>query len=173
MANKNPNQLPVASTLQDNDIIIVQQVTTNKATLSQLKTYIPAGPTGATGNTGPAGPGLPTGGTAGQMIDKIDAINYNTQWIDRVSQRTGTALSFDNTAVYGTTGTPETGNITGVLTAALFGSTVLVIHDNGSAPTFDGKFHQLSTSGSYVTGVINYIYCLFIDATHILYTICQ
>jgi hypothetical protein len=40
----------------------------------------PAGPQGATGATGPAGPGVPTGGTAGQVLSKIDATNYNTQW---------------------------------------------------------------------------------------------
>lgn len=41
MADKNPNQLPSASTLQDTDTIIVQQGTTNKATLLQLKSYMP------------------------------------------------------------------------------------------------------------------------------------
>lgn len=40
----------------------------------------PTGATGATGATGPAGPGVPTGGTAGQVLSKIDATNYNTQW---------------------------------------------------------------------------------------------
>ena len=43
----------------------------------------PTGSTGATGATGPqgaAGQGVPTGGTAGQVLSKIDATNYNTQW---------------------------------------------------------------------------------------------
>lgn len=30
----------------------------------------------------PAGSGLPIGGTAGQILAKIDATNYNTEWID-------------------------------------------------------------------------------------------
>lgn len=40
----------------------------------------PTGPTGATGAQGPPGQGVPTGGTAGQVLSKIDATNYNTQW---------------------------------------------------------------------------------------------
>jgi len=34
-----------------------------------------------TGSTGPAGPGVPVGGTANQILSKIDATNYNTQWV--------------------------------------------------------------------------------------------
>jgi hypothetical protein len=33
------------------------------------------------GATGPAGPGVPVGGLAGQILSKIDATNYNTQWV--------------------------------------------------------------------------------------------
>ncbi len=39
------------------------------------------GPTGATGATGATGQGVPTGGTTGQVLAKIDATNYNTQWV--------------------------------------------------------------------------------------------
>ena len=39
------------------------------------------GPAGPTGPTGATGPGVPTGGTAGQVLSKIDATNYNTQWV--------------------------------------------------------------------------------------------
>lgn len=54
----------------------------------------PAGATGPTGDTGPTGPsgadgvdgtdgvGVVAGGTAGQILSKIDATDYNTQWID-------------------------------------------------------------------------------------------
>jgi collagen type VII alpha len=49
----------------------------------------PTGPTGAastvpgpTGPTGATGDGVASGGTAGQILSKIDATNYNTQWID-------------------------------------------------------------------------------------------
>ena len=42
----------------------------------------PTGPTGAVGPTGPTGAGVASGGTAGQVLSKIDATDYNTQWID-------------------------------------------------------------------------------------------
>jgi hypothetical protein len=42
----------------------------------------PAGPAGPPGADGAPGPGVATGGTAGQVLSKIDATNYNTQWID-------------------------------------------------------------------------------------------
>jgi len=43
----------------------------------------PAGPTGATGPSGPTGatgPGVAAGGAAGQVLTKINATDYNTQW---------------------------------------------------------------------------------------------
>jgi len=48
----------------------------------------PTGPVGAPGVPGPAGPvgiGVPTGGTAGQVLSKVDAANYNTQWVSTTS----------------------------------------------------------------------------------------
>ena len=37
---------------------------------------------GISGATGLTGQGVPTGGTAGQHLAKIDATNYNTQWVN-------------------------------------------------------------------------------------------
>lgn len=87
--------------------------------------------------------------------------------------KTGTALSFVSDAIYGSTATPETGNITGVTTNAKPGAVILLIHNNGSTPTFDVKFKKLSGSGDYVTGQINYIMCMYLDSTHIIYSINQ
>lgn len=39
------------------------------------------GPQGPQGNSGPTGPGVAAGGTAGQVLSKIDAADYNTQWV--------------------------------------------------------------------------------------------
>lgn len=39
------------------------------------------GADGATGSTGPAGPGVPVGGTTDQVLAKINATDYNTQWV--------------------------------------------------------------------------------------------
>jgi hypothetical protein len=41
-----------------------------------------AGANGATGATGATGPGVVAGGAAGQVLSKIDATDYNTQWIN-------------------------------------------------------------------------------------------
>src|SRR5215831_15274789 len=39
------------------------------------------GPAGAPGTPGQNGAGVPTGGAGGQVLSKIDATNYNTQWV--------------------------------------------------------------------------------------------
>jgi hypothetical protein len=86
---------------------------------------------------------------------------------------TGTALTFLTDRVYGSEASPATGNITANITGAKLGVTNLIIHNAGSEPTFDSKFHKLSGSGDYVLGVKNYIYCQYLSATRIVYTISQ
>jgi hypothetical protein len=87
---------------------------------------------------------------------------------------TGVTITFVTDRVYGTTSTPETGNISGDTTGALLGVTNLVIHNHTTtAPTFDSKFKKLSGSGSYVVNTPNYIYCQYINSTTILYSINQ
>lgn len=86
---------------------------------------------------------------------------------------TGTALTFLTDRVYGSEATPETGNITADVTGAKLGVTNLIIHNAGTAPTFDSKFYKLSGSGTYTLGVKNYIYCQYVSATRILYSINQ
>jgi len=41
------------------------------------------GATGPTGATGATGAGVAMGGTAGQVLSKVDATDYNTQWVDQ------------------------------------------------------------------------------------------
>ena len=43
------------------------------------------GNTGDQGPAGPAGQGVPVGGTANQVLAKIDATDYNTQWVNDTS----------------------------------------------------------------------------------------
>jgi hypothetical protein len=38
------------------------------------------GPQGVAGAQGPAGPGVPAGGATGQVLSKVSAADYNTQW---------------------------------------------------------------------------------------------
>ena len=86
---------------------------------------------------------------------------------------TGVNISFSTDTVYGTLATPETGNITADVTNAKLGVTNIIIHNSGTAPTFGSQFKKLSGSGSYVVGVVNYIYCTFISSTEIIYSINQ
>jgi len=61
----------------------------------------PQGTTGATGSQGPAGSqgppgqGVPAGGSAGQLLAKIDATNYNTQWVAPSGASSPPALAAD------------------------------------------------------------------------------
>ena len=41
----------------------------------------PQGPAGPAGPAGSPGVGVPAGGTAGQYLQKIDGVNYNTDWV--------------------------------------------------------------------------------------------
>lgn len=87
-----------------------------------------------------------------------------------------TALFFSAEAVYGTVGVPETGNITADFSEGnqgRLGVRAIVIHNNGSEPTFSSEYKKLSTSGDYVTGQINYITCTYISDTEIIYSIAQ
>lgn len=86
---------------------------------------------------------------------------------------TSAALTFATDNIQGTIASPLTGNITGSTTGAVIGKVVHVVHNSGTAPTFDSKFKKLSGSGSYVTGAINHIYCEYMGTTEILYTIQQ
>lgn len=90
-----------------------------------------------------------------------------------VSVTSGTVIRFTTDLIYGTTSAPETGNITSDTTGAQSGVTGIIIHNSGTAPTFSAAFKKLSGSGSYVTGTLNYIYCTYIDSTHIIYSINQ
>lgn len=66
------------------------------------------GPTGATGATGPAGQGVPTGGTANQILAKIDATNYNTQWVTPAAAGSSGIARSISTITTGTTAAAAT-----------------------------------------------------------------
>jgi Collagen triple helix repeat (20 copies) len=112
----------------------------------------PIGLTGATGATGPQGTagtngtngtngvGVPTGGTAGQVLAKVNATDYNTQWVtpsgaDNLGNHTATqSLNMNSNAITNAT------NITATGTATLGGN---------SYPTTTGTNGQvLTTNGA-------------------------
>ena len=86
---------------------------------------------------------------------------------------TGTNISFTNDRIYGSLSSPETGNITANTTNGKLGVTNIIIHNSATAPTFGSGFKKLSGSGNYTTGVVNYIYCTYINDTEIIYSINQ
>ena len=57
-----------------------------------------SGVKGNTGDQGPAGVGIPTGGTANQVLAKIDATDYNTQWVNDTSSPSQGAQNVFNVA---------------------------------------------------------------------------
>ena len=89
------------------------------------------------------------------------------------SQTTGVALTFLTDSVYGTIGTPETGNVTYSATNAKIGVTNLIIHNSGTAPTFAANMKETTVSGGYSLSVINYISVTYINSTEVIYTIFQ
>ena len=50
-------------------------------TVTGLITGTLTGSVGVPGPAGPAGAGVPAGGTAGQYLQKIDGVDYNTDWV--------------------------------------------------------------------------------------------
>jgi hypothetical protein len=85
----------------------------------------------------------------------------------------GTAVTFTIDRIYGTVAVPVTGNITADVTGARFGVTNMMIHKSQTSPVFDAKFKKLNGSQDYMVGTNNYIYMVYLDATHINYSIQQ
>lgn len=65
----------------------------------------PQGIQGEQGEAGTDGVGVPAGGTAGQVLSKVDATNYNTEWVDQNLHTNG-----DYTIYVATTGSDTTGD---------------------------------------------------------------
>ena len=56
------------------------------------------GPAGPAGADGADGEGVPVGGTAGQVLAKIDAANFNTEWVDAAAGGGGSMDQVEITA---------------------------------------------------------------------------
>ena len=116
---------------------------------------------------------VPTDGSSNAVQSNGVFDNLALKLNIQAASTTGVVISFTNDRVYGTIASPETGNITANVTGGLLGVTNIVIHNSGTAPTFGAQFKKLSGSGSYVTSVVNYIYCTYITSTEIIYSINQ
>lgn len=56
--------------------------------IDDMQTQLDNFPPGPAGPQGPTGAGVPVGGTTGQILAKIDATNYNTEWINNYTEET-------------------------------------------------------------------------------------
>lgn len=88
-------------------------------------------------------------------------------------QRTGTALTFDREAFYGSIATPETGNFSVDFTGAKIGTTSVVFHNSGSEPTYPGTMIELTGSEVYVPGSLNYYFIIYLGGATAGYVIKQ
>lgn len=92
--------------------------------------------------------------------------------IPGADQKTGLAVDFKTENVYGTSASPEAGAaITSSYVGAKRSQTIMIIHNAGAEPTYPAAFQVIS--GTYVNSVNNYIMCMFLDTTMVLYSISQ
>ena len=99
------------------------------------------------------------------LLTKLDAT---------IRQIASTAVYFDKPSIFINGTSPLTGNIT--LNTAYTQSPAMwavMIHNQGTTPTFDSNFVQTTDSLGYVTSVNNYIEFYCVSATKILYRIKQ
>ena len=83
----------------------------------------------------------------------------------------GTVIAFVVPQIYGTDGSPETGNITIDTTGLVKGMVQLLIHNDSSEPTYGSEIKLIG--GEYEINVNNYIFLLAVSATLVLATISQ
>lgn len=100
--------------------------------------------------------------------------NLLTKLDSTIRQVASTIVYFDKPSLFIDGTTPLTGNITlsnGYTHApAMWG---VMVHNQGTAPTFDANFYQTTDSVDYVVSVNNYIEFYCVSATKILYRIRQ
>jgi hypothetical protein len=74
---------------------------------------------------------------------------------------------------YGTISETEDGDITVDLTGARLNSTILIFHNAASEPSYPSTFKKSTLSGDYAPGEVNYIYVIYIDDDHQIYSVSQ
>ncbi len=141
----------------------------------------PQGPIGLTGAAGPQGPagvpgangqGVPTGGTTGQVLAKVNATDYNTQWVTpsggtslpaqtgnagKVLTTDGTNLSWTNAPILGTLQvSPVTSAMSNnIVVTDLNVRIIMIDFQNGSVAAAGTELNlTLPSAASYPSGTI-------------------
>ncbi len=110
------------------------------------------GPTGPAGSTGPAGAdgqGVPTGGTTGQLLAKIDADDFNTEWVAPPTSAVWGAITgtlSDQTDL----DTALSGKVSATSTANRFG-----YYNSSGDWTVSGNYQPTTNGGFSSSQVIN------------------
>ncbi len=88
------------------------------------------------------------------------------------AERTGTLISYDKNAIYGSPSSPENSNITDTMTSARKGFEQKIYHNNGVAPTVPAHWVKM-TSTNYVTSQLNTIKAVLTVGGRVEYQILQ
>lgn len=83
---------------------------------------------------------------------------------------TGTVIHFSASTIFGSSSSPETGNITDSLTNAKLGLVQKIYHNNSSAPSVPAGWVLLGST-TYQTGTLNIIYAEWASGSRVEYWI--
>ncbi len=83
---------------------------------------------------------------------------------------TGTVIHFSSSTIFGTSSSPETGNITDSLTNSKLGIVQKIYHNSGSAPTVPAGWVLLGST-TYQISTLNIIYAEWVGGTRVEYWI--
>lgn len=179
MANLKISELTVAGALAGTELVEVVQGGVNKQTTTQDIADLGGGAVDSVnGQTGvvvlDAGDiaNTPAGNISATTVQAaINELDSETASGRAATDTTGTAISFAVPQFYGSSGSPETGNVTLITTGMVKGMMQVLFHNSGSEPTWPSEF--VRKSGEYIPGSLNTIYMLAISTTQVHYTICQ
>jgi hypothetical protein len=103
----------------------------------------PTGPQGPTGSQGPTGAGVPVGGTSGQVLAKIDATNFNTNWQTPAS---GITIPLSQNLTFAPDNTYDVGASLANRPRTAYAAASVVVGPNASSLTTLGM-NSLTSSG--------------------------
>jgi hypothetical protein len=112
---------------------------------------------------------ITSGATNGYVLTS-DA-SGNSSWQSPFSiSGTGTVIHFSSSTIFGSSSSPETGNITNNLTNSNLGVVQKIYHNSGSAPTVPAEWVLLGST-TYQISTLNIIYAEWAGGSRVEYWI--